>query len=463
MSRPAPYPPALWFDGIDQPTPRTALPGPTSVDIAIVGAGFTGLWTAYYLAGLLPDASIAVIEAQRAGFGASGRNGGWCIGEVAAGPARWDSLSGPGSGARMNAAMRATVDEIAAVIEVEGIDGDWALGGELHLARNGGQAERLRREVETAASTEGAREVVWLDADEARALCNATDVRGALFAPHTAAIHPAKLVFGLAAACERRGVTIWEDTAATRVDARRVVTDRGVVDADSVVIATEGYTRTLDGRRRDLVPLASLMVATEPLPADVLAEIRLETRPTFADARYRVIYGQRTADGRIAFGGRSAPYAYGSRLDPATDSAGPAHELLVDTLHELFPILRDHAITHRWGGVLGVPRNWTPSVNDLGGGLYRAGGYVGEGVAATNLAGRCLAHLIAADRGLTTIDRELTTLPWVRASSRRWAPEPFRFAAIRIGAELFERADRRENATDRPAREAEFVWEYLRR
>ncbi len=205
------------------------------------------------------------------------------------------------------------------------------------------------------------------------------------------------------------------------------------------------------------------MVATEPLPDDVLDEIRLETRPTFADARYRVIYGQRTADGRIAFGGRSAPYSFRSRIDPAIEAAGPGHALLVDTLHELFPVLKDHAITHRWGGVLGVPRNWTPSVNDLGGGLYRAGGYVGEGVAATNLAGRCLAQLIAGRAGAGEVDEELTTLPWVRSPSRRWAPEPFRYAAIRIGAELFERADRRENRTDRPAREAEFVWEYLRR
>ncbi len=446
---------SLWSDAMPAAPTRLPLPGSASVDVAIVGAGYTGLWTAFYLAELLPHGSIMVIDASHVGFGASGRNGGWCISEVAANAERWDALAGPGGGARMEAAMHHTVDEIHQVSIAEGIDCDWALGGELYLARNPAQVVRLEAEVGGDAR--------WLDADEAASLCNATNLLGALHLPQTAALHPGKLVVGLAEACERRGVVIHESTRALSVSTGRVETDRGTITAESVVMATEAYTRDLRGHRRSLVPLYSLMVATEPLPADVLDEIRLETRPTFADARYRVIYGQRTADGRLAFGGRSAPYRFGSVIDPETENDPASHRMLIDTLHELFPVLRSAEITHRWGGVLGVPRNWTPTVNALGDGMYRAGGYVGEGVAATNLAGRCLAHLIAQAVGGVPTDNDLITLPWVRKPSRRWAPEPFRFAAIKMGAELFERADRYENATGKPAKQAEFVWKYLRR
>ncbi|MEZ5379375.1 MAG: FAD-binding oxidoreductase [Acidimicrobiales bacterium] len=453
---------SLWFDSMPPPSVRPPLPGPTSVDVVIVGAGYTGLWTAYYLAERVPDASIVVIDAHHVGFGASGRNGGWCISEVAADAERWDALAGPGGGRRMADAMHHTVDEVERVTIVEGIDCDWALGGELYLARNPAQVTRLRAQVSGTLARAPESEARWLDADEARSLCNATKVLGAMHLPQTAALHPGKLVTGLAEACERRGVVIHDDTRATSLSSGVVETTRGRITATSVVMATEAYSRDLEGHKRSLVPLYSLMVATEPLPADVLEEIRLETRPTFADARYRVIYGQRTADGRLAFGGRSAPYRYGSVIDPATESDPGYHQMIIDTLHDLFPVVRDAAITHQWGGVLGVPRNWTPTVNDLGDGVYRAGGYVGEGVAATNLAGRCLAHLIAGAGGADH-DRDLTTLPWVRKPSRRWAPEPFRFAAIKVGAELFERADRHEEATGTPAKQAELVWKYLRR
>jgi glycine/D-amino acid oxidase-like deaminating enzyme len=200
------------------------------------------------------------------------------------------------------------------------------------------------------------------------------------------------------------------------------------------------------------------MLATEPLPPDVLARVGLEGRPTFTDGRYRVIYGQRTADDRLAFGGRAASYRFGSRIDRAVEQHPVYHEVVHRTLLELFPFLSGVEITHRWGGVLGVPRNWTPTVGfDRAGGVHRAGGYVGEGVAASNLAGRCLAHLIAE-----TGD-ELTTLPWVRAPSRRWPVEPFRWLGITAGAKLFELADAREASTGRPAPEAQFAWNYLRR
>lgn len=442
--------PSLWNDQIGEVPERPPLAGNTSVDVVVVGAGYTGLWTAWYLRRLAPDCRVVVIDANRVGFGASGRNGGWCIGDLAAGGDRWRSLAGEEGARRMHQAMVSTLDEIRQRTVEAGIDCDWSHGGALHLARNGGQEQRLRREATG--------DLQWLTAEEATARVGATSVRGALFDPHTAVLHPGKLVVGLAEAAERSGAVIHEQTRAVVVESGRVVTDRGTITAEHVVIATEAYTGSLRGHTRDMVPFYSLMLATEPLPDDLLTRVGLEGRPSFTDGRYRVIYGQRTADGRLAFGGRAASYRYGSKVERWVEEDPRFHAIVQATLLELFPFLSDVAVTHRWGGVLGVPRNWTPTVDvDLRGGVHRAGGYVGEGVAATNLAGRCLANSIVG-----TGD-DVTRLPWVRRHSRRWPVEPFRWLGITTGAWLFEQADRKEAATDRPAPEAELVWKYLAR
>ena len=441
--------PSLWNDQIEAVEERPALPGDVAADVAIVGAGYTGLWTALYLRRLAPDCRVIVVEANRAGFGASGRNGGWCLGELAAGADRWMALGGDGAAHRMHRAMVATLDEIRSITIELGIDCDWANAGALHLARNGGQVARL--------SAEAVGDLRWLDAAEASTMVGATSVRGALFDPHTAVLHPGKLVVGLAKAAERAGVVIHESTTATAVSATGVRTDRGSVTADHVVLATEAYTTSLPGRGRDLVPFYSLMLATEPLGAELAAKVGLDGRTAFTDGRYRVIYGQRTADDRIAFGGRAASYRYGSSIERGIEEDPGHHRVVHSTLLELFPFLSGVEITHRWGGVLGVPRNWTPAVGPDRTGVYRAGGYVGEGVAAANLAGRCLAHVIAGT------NHDLTTLPWVRRPSRRWPIEPFRWIGVTAATALFERADRREAASDRPVRAAEFVWKHLRR
>ena len=188
-----------------------------------------------------------------------------------------------------------------------------------------------------------------LGADEARSHLDATDMLGGLFYAHTAALHPVRLVRGLGESVERLGATIAEQTTATAIEPGRVVTDRGTVRAEVVVRALEGYTASLDGHGRALSPLYSMMVATEPLTDDLWTEIGLADRQTFADDRHLVIYGQRTADGRIAFGGRGAPYLFGSRIDQATEQRSRIHDRIVETLVELLPALENVAITHRWG------------------------------------------------------------------------------------------------------------------
>ncbi|MEL7155375.1 MAG: FAD-binding oxidoreductase [Actinomycetota bacterium] len=326
----------LWIDQLDPIEHRAPLDGDASVDVAIEGGGFSGLWTAYYLSELDPTLRVAVIEKHYCGFGASGRNGGWAVGELAGSFAQYARRSDADGARRLARAAFAAVDEIGRVAATEGIDCDYAKGGTIRVARNRPQADRQREEmaeVRGQGFTED--EVRLLDASEARSYFNATEVRSGIFFAATAALHPAKLVRGLAEVVEARGVTVWEQTAVTAVEGSQVRTERGTVRASLVVQATEAYTRDLAGRRRDLLPVYSLMVATEPLPRDVLDEIGLAERPTFADDRHMVIYGQRTADDRLAFGGRGVPYLWGSRIARSAELHQPSHELLRQTLVEL--------------------------------------------------------------------------------------------------------------------------------
>ncbi len=451
---------SLWHDNHPGPLdPRSPLAGDAQVDVAIVGGGYTGLWTAYYLLRLDPSLRILVIEKEIVGFGASGRNGGWCVGELAAGPDRHEQVAGNDAARRFLAELFDSVDEVGRVAEREGFDCHFAKGGTISLARNRAQLTRQRKKVEHYQRRFGLTDddIRLLGADEARSHLDATDVMGALFYAHTAALHPVRLVRGLGESVEGLGAIIAEQTTATAIESDRVVTDRGTVRADVVVRALEGYTATLENHGRTLSPLYSLMVATEPLTDDLWAKIGLAERQTFADDRHLVIYGQRTADGRIAFGGRGAPYLFGSRIDQATEQRSRIHDRIAETLVELLPALKSVAITHRWGGVLGVPRDWFPSVGfDRSTRTAWGGGYVGEGVAASNLAGRTLADLI------TGTESPRVDLPWVGHRSRNWEPEPLRWLSINGALKVMERADSSESRSGRNSVLAQWMRKLMR-
>jgi glycine/D-amino acid oxidase-like deaminating enzyme len=224
------------------------------------------------------------------------------------------------------------------------------------------------------------------------------------------------------------------------------VTATGSVRARNVVVATEAWTTALPGRRRAVAPVYSLMVATEPLPARFWARAGLAAGETFSDHRHLVIYGQRTADDRLAFGGRGAPYHFGSRIEQRFDRDDRVFGGLRATLTGLFPALRGAAFTHAWGGPLGIPRDWHASVGlDASTGIGWAGGYVGDGVGTSNLAGRTLADLILQR------DTDLTRLPWVGHRSRRWEPEPLRWLGVNAGLRAMTAADGEERLTGRPS------------
>jgi glycine/D-amino acid oxidase-like deaminating enzyme len=296
-----------------------------------------------------------------------------------------------------------------------------------------------------------------LSASEAHEISGMTNVLGAVFTPHCAAIHPGRLARGLAEVLRARGVQIYEKTEVQRLKPGRLVTATGTVRAPHVIRATEGYTAQLPGHRRSVVPVYSLVVATAPLPDSVLEQVGMATRPTFSDLRHMIIYGQRTADGRLVFGGRGAPYHYGSAIRPSFDRVPAVFAALRGTLTELFPALEDVAITHTWGGPIGIPRDWCASVGlDPATGIGWAGGYVGDGLSTTNLAGRTLAHLI------TGTDSDLTRLPWVGHRSPRWAPEPLRWLGVNGGLRVMTWADQAEIRTGRPSRAAAAFGAFLR-
>jgi glycine/D-amino acid oxidase-like deaminating enzyme len=442
---------SLWHDTAgDDWQPRAALPGDLDVDVAVVGAGFTGLWTAYYLAQADPSLRIVVLESEVAGFGASGRNGGWCSALFPA-PVQWLARRyGEERAVAQHRAMQATVDEVGRVAVAEGIDSGFTKGGTVVVARTPVQLDRAAAEVADARRWGfGEDDLVLLDASEAQGRLAATDVLGATYTPHCAAIHPARLVRGLAGAVERLGVTVHEQTPVTRIAPGVVSTPHGRVRADIVVRATEGFTAALPGLRRAIAPVYSLMIATEPLPEEVWDRIGLRDRETFADHRHLIIYGQRTADGRLAFGGRGAPYHLGSRVRPEHDREPDVFAELHRVLVELLPAVDGAAVTHTWGGPLGIARDWCASVGlDRATGLAWAGGYVGDGVSTTNLAGRTLTDLVLRR------DSDLVHLPWVNHRSRQWEPEPLRWLGVQASLAAMTRADAEELRTGRPSRRA---------
>lgn len=451
---------SLWWDTLPDRllnADRPALQSDLDVDVAIIGAGYTGLWTAYYLAQQDPSLSIAILEAQVAGFGASGRNGGWCSSYF---PTEIDKLGrmfGRTPARAMQSAMHDTVDEVGRVIREENIDCYWAQGGSITYARTGLQWKRAQEYIQHWEKWGfGPDHYRLLSAAEAHEIGNAPDALGATWNAHVAAIHPARLVRSLAQVVELKRVKIFENSPVRRIGNGYLQTDRAFVSAKYIVRATEGYTPRLEGMKRDIAPIYSLMIATEPLSDEQWKEIGLESRATFSDWRNLIIYGQRTADNRFAFGGRGAPYHFGSAIKNSYDRNEKVHDSLIEVLTDLFPAARGARVSHEWGGPLGIARDWMASVGlNRATGFAWAGGYVGDGVGTSNLSGRTLADLILGKRTL------LTELPWVNHRSRKWEPEPLRWLGANAGLKVMTYADHAEDRSGKPSRVGAFVSKFL--
>ncbi|MEX6430583.1 MAG: NAD(P)/FAD-dependent oxidoreductase [Ferrimicrobium sp.] len=409
--------------------PRAALDSSLDVDVAIVGGGLSGLWTARYLLQRDPGLRVAVLERSYVGFGASGRNGGWVSALFPVPLSKVRTVYGDVVADELMQALDATVDEVARQVVELGIDCDFAKAGTLLVARNRPQWARLRAAVTPPA--------VLLDARGARQRLKVSKAIGALYQPQCATVQPAKLVRGLADRLEKLGVRIYEETEVTDVGDHLLRANGYRVRAGSIVLATESYTSQFKDWRRTVLPLYSMMVVTEPLSDGQFEAIGSpQLGLSFSDERNMVIYGQITADRRIAFGGRGAPYGYGSVIAPAPQHGHGMRARLEQTVRELFPELSDVGFADFWGGTLGVTRDWFPRVEvDSRRGLTKIYGYAGDGVAMTNLMGRLVAQQVLSPATPSVVGKVFARPP------RLWEPEPLRYLGINIGLALTQLVD----------------------
>jgi glycine/D-amino acid oxidase-like deaminating enzyme len=440
-------PTSLWWDSLPNPLQtRESLNKDIDVDVAIIGAGYTGLWSAYYLLKKSPGIKIALLESNVAGFGASGRNGGWCSALFPVGLDKLAQQSNKEKAIRMQQIMFETVDEVGNIIKNENIDAEWQKGGSFSIARDKIQLKRAIDEVNHYKEW-GFKDsdYTFLDEHSAKSRINASNIKGATFTPHCAAINPAKLVRSLAEIVEAKGAQIFENTKVLSFSNNVVRTPYSNISYKYIINATEGYRSNLPGLKRTSIPVYSLMIATDVLSEKIWNEIGLNNRETFADFRNLIIYGQRTKDNRFAFGGRGAPYHFGSKIDNKFDIHKPTHDELLRTLVELFPVIKGVKVTHAWGGPLSIARDWAAHVSlDVKSGIASAGGYVGDGVGTSNLAGRTLADLILKN------ESEIVSMPWVNHKSKKWDIEPFRWIGVNGSlklagiADIFERKFKKE-------------------
>lgn len=434
---------SFWFDTCqEQIQPRPALTTDIEVDVAIIGAGYTGLWTAYYLKQQQPTLSIAIVESETAGFGASGRNGGWLMGAIE-GQGKYLAELPADERSKGFDLIFGIIDEVAKVSSRERIDCDLQRGGSIYAAARYPEQiafmqDFLKHQHSLGLGEEDYR---WLNRKELEQQIRIRNGYGGVYSPHCGVINPAKLARGLARSVEGKGVQIFEQSPVINVENRCLKTAQGSIKANVIVPATEGFSAELMNIKQYVLPVQSLIIATEPLNSAQWAEIGMEQRPAFSDAGRLTTYGQRSADGRMIFGARGG-YIFGGKVRHQFNLQDPEFRFHEQLLRDLFPSLQKTKITHGWGGTLGMARNNSPfALFDSATGIASAGGYGGEGVGASNLFGRTLADLILQR------DSELTRMPWAfqqathQQTLQRWEPEPLRWLAYKTILQCFSWED----------------------
>ncbi|MGE3797209.1 MAG: NAD(P)/FAD-dependent oxidoreductase [Thermomicrobiales bacterium] len=439
---------SYWLESCgDDLTPRPPMEGSIDVDVAILGAGYSGLWTAYYLLQHDPSLKIAILEREIAGFGASGRNGAWCTSGFPTGMEKLARGWGRQAAIDTHRAMTGAVDEVGNVASRHGLDIEWEKAGTLFVARGPAQLPAIESIARSLANFGFDDEVEMIDEVGTAERIRITDARGSVWLRHTAVIHPGRLVRGLARLVESLGATIYEQTEVTHFTSGAypaLHTERGHARAKMIVLCGEAYMSGLEGVGRQLMPVYSLITLTEPLSDDQWAEIGWHTRHTVESCKYTIDYLSKTADGRILFGGRGAPYHFGSKIDDRFDRHPATHEMLQNNVRSWFPALKNARFTHTWGGPLGWPRDFMPTFAfDPRSNVASARGYTGNGVATANLAGRTLADLMLGHH------TERTTLPPVNHRSPNWEPEPFRFVGVRYVQRAYRKLDEVAERTGR--------------
>ena len=400
------------------------LDGSTKVDVAIVGGGFCGLSTAYYLKRADPSLRVAVLEDKVVGYGASGRNAGFAMTLMGFTLSTTVQRFGKEKAKQAHDFAHRAVDHIGQMVDSQGIDCDYEKPGLLTVALNPAQAKRLQGEIELAGKL-GIPGLQWLDAHMTRAEVHSPTYFGARRDDQCALINPAKYVRGLKRVAQEQGVEVYERTPVVAAHLEPILhldTFRGLVEADKVVFATNAFSGQFPQLRNKQLPVFTYIVLTEPLTEEQLASIGWGGRQGIEDARNMIHYYRLTPDNRILFGGSDAQYYFGGPLD--RDRNPRVFRKLRRSLQQTFPSLKDVRIEHRWGGPVSVPLDFFPAMGYLG--KERRAAYslgcVGHGVAMMNMAGQVMRDLVLEQ------ETELTNLFFVNRRTIPIPPEPLRYA-----------------------------------
>jgi len=430
---------ALWVEKTPGYQPRPPLHTTITADLAIIGGGFTGTSTAYYVSRRFPNRRIVLLEAATLANGASGRNGGMMLNWVNG----CDDVT-PEMTQRIYQMTRTGINDLCALLERHALPVDYRRDGTVTIYTDPARAEAAHAEVETHNAL--GIPTRFLNAAELRRQLDVKHGCGAVFDPGTGQINGAQLVRGLAPVLEAQGVQIYEGTPVLRVQEGRPVvltTPQGEVRAAAIVLATNGYTGALGYFRDALFPLHSHIFATAPLSAAERHTLGWRGLAGFADDFDRVSYAAMTTDGELVFGGGSNhaySYLFNNRTVYTGGAAGAprAQTAMEQTLHRYFPQRADLPITRRWVGTLGITFDRRPLIGVRGAqrNVYYAVGYCGHGVTLANLAGEILCDLYAGD------DSRWRDLPFVQGGYHRIPPEPFRWLGYQIFTRLTGRSPR---------------------
>lgn len=414
---------SFWLATYGPYTPNPAVAGDLSVDIAIIGGGFTGLSTAYNLRRDNPSARVAVLESEVIGYGASGRNGGFSMTLFGLEPSLTKLFFGQQRTIEAHRYMERAVDYVDALVAEHQMQSDYWFPGFLRVATTPAYAKRIQKDLQIL-SDMGVRDITWIDADALRAQVDSSLFLGAWWEPRCGLLNPAKQVRELKRVAQQFGALVYERTPVSAIQrgARFTLqTPGGSVQADKIVLATNAYSHLIPELHSKQVPVFTHMVVTEPLSPEQLAPIGWKNRQGIEDARNLVHYFRLTADNRLAMGGSDVSLAYGADLDRDVNARIFA-DLERDVVH-LFPSLKGVRFTHRWGGPVSVPTQLVPEIGQLGDArAFYSLGCVGHGVSLTHLNGKTLADLVCERK------TDLTDVWFVNRRSIPWPPEPLRFA-----------------------------------
>jgi glycine/D-amino acid oxidase-like deaminating enzyme len=432
-------PAVFWSDRPGAQSEAPTLTGEITADLTVIGGGFTGLWTSIQGLEDEPGLRVVVLEAERCGFGASSRNGGFCDASLTHGlenglshwPDEIETLVRLG---------RENLDGLEATLVRHGIDADFRRAADVGVATEPWHLEGLeesRQEHERF----GYRAVV-LDREQMQARVHSPTYLGGFMRDGTALVDPARLCWGLRAAAESRGATVFEHTPAVAVrgDGRdlRVITDGGAVRSPRVITATNAYPGPVRAGRRYVIPVYDHVLVTAPLSAEQLASLGWADNDGLSDLSNQFHYARRTADDRILWGGYDATYHYGSGLGPRHDQSDQTHTMLAEQFFTTFPQLEGLPFTHRWGGPIATTTRFTAAWGQSHQGrLTWVAGYTGLGVGASRFGARVALDLAFGQ------ETERTELTMVHRRPVAFPPEPLRWTGVQLTRKAIQRSDRR--------------------